>query len=367
MLSWRLRFTALFLGAAACTLAAGIEGRVVEDHTGNPLASVEVRIARLGQKTLAAHLETDTNGQFRAPKLAPGEYRIDAAKANFIGATVNLAELPSSLTIRMVRCGVITGQVVDAQGQPILGATLYAVPKPLEGPLMPYSAPAPGTYTRVGEHGQYRLHGLPPGEYAVVATYGASTAIFGSSGGADVRPGIGSGVQAYPDNQRPRFFAVAGGEVYRNIDFSIMPTGLHSISGKVELPDPKDRFWLALTTADQPGLATAVASTSPDGSFHFEGVPAGSYTITASGPVRGYGGKAILGDAPYFGARTPRRRGRRAGPRHRRAKGPQRRFHSEVRARRAGGGRLSFHGAGHAHRARRCSPPASTAAAPSVP
>jgi len=196
---------------------------------------------------------------------------------------------------------VITGQVVDAQGEPVLGATVYAMPRPADGPLMPYSAPTPGTYTRVGERGQYRLHGLPPGEYAVVTTYGASTAIFGSSGGADVRPGIGSGVQVYPSNQRPRYFTVAGGETYRNIDFSIVPAGLRTISGKVEFPDPKARFWLALTTTDQPGLATAVAQTAPDGTFKFDGVPSGSYTITASGPVRGYGGKAVLGEGQYFG------------------------------------------------------------------
>jgi len=135
----------------------------------------------------------------------------------------------------------------------------------------------------------------------VVTSYGASTAAFGSSGGADTKPGTGSGVQVYPSNQRPRYFAVAGGEVFPNIDFSISPTGLRTVSGKVELPDPKSRYWLALTTTDQPGLATAVTATNPDGAFRFEGVPAGSYTITASGPVRGYGGKAVLGDSPTFG------------------------------------------------------------------
>jgi hypothetical protein len=116
-----------------------------------------------------------------------------------------------------------------------------------------------------------------------------------------VKPAIGSGVQVYPTTQRPRYFAVAGGEVFPNIDFSIAPTGLRTISGKVELPDPKSRYWLALTTSDQPGLATAVAQTATDGTFRFEGVPAGSYTITAAGSVRGYGGKAVLGDSPTFG------------------------------------------------------------------
>jgi protocatechuate 3,4-dioxygenase beta subunit len=297
----RLLLLTIFLGATGVAFAAGLEGKIVEDHSGNPLASVEVRVYKTGQRTLAAHLETDTSGRFRAPGLSDGEYRIEAAKANFVGATVRLASIAGGLLIRLVRCGTITGQVVDAQGQPISGVTIYAMPKPPNGPLMPFSAPAAGSYTRVDERGQYRLYGLPPGEYAVVAAYGASTSMFGSTGGAEVRSGIGSGVQAYPTNLRPQFFAVTGGEWYRNIDFSIVPGGLHNLSGKVELPDPKTGYWLALITDDQPAIATAVTETKPDGSFRFESIPAGAYTLTASGPVRGYGGRAMLGPQPYFG------------------------------------------------------------------
>jgi Carboxypeptidase regulatory-like domain len=292
----------LWLNWFSCAAsAADLAGKIVEDHTGNPLASVEVRVYKTGQRTLAAHLETDTSGRFRAPGLSEGEYRVEAVKANFVGATVRLQAVASGLLIRLVRCGVITGQVVDAQGQPIMGVAVYAMPKPPNGPLMPFGGQVTGSNTRVDERGQYRLHGLPPGEYAVVAAYGASTAMFGSTGGAEVRGGIGSGVQVYPTNQRPQFFQVAGGEFYRNIDFSIVPGALHKLSGKVELPDPKSRFWLALTTTDQPAMATAVAETNADGSFRFEGIPAGAYTLTASGPVRGYGGKAVLAPQPYFG------------------------------------------------------------------
>jgi hypothetical protein len=155
--------------------------------------------------------------------------------------------------------------------------------------------------TRVDERGQYRIHGLPPGEFAVAVSYGASTAMFGSTGGAEVSPQLGSGVQLFPTNQRPRYFSITGGEQYRNIDFTILPGSLHSVKGRVELPNPKFRFWLALMPSDQPGLATAVTATQPDGSFAFEAVPAGAYTLTASGPNRGYGGKGILEPPPYFG------------------------------------------------------------------
>ena len=293
-----MRAAAILLWACLPLGAGTLDGRVVEDHTGNPLASVELRVHKIGQRTLAAHLETDTNGAFHAENLPDGEYRIEAAKTNYVGATLRLARASTGLVIRLVRCGVITGQVLDGQGQPVLSAFIYVMPKPANGaPPRPLTS----SYTRVDEHGRYRVHGLRPGDYAVAVSYGASTAMFGYSGGAEVRAGVGSGVQLYPTNQRPQFFSVTGGEQYRNIDFAILPTTLHNVSGKVALPDPKSHFWLALVSADQPSLATAVTATRADGGFTFEGVPNGSYTLTASGPVLGYGGKAVLAQPPYFG------------------------------------------------------------------
>src|SRR5262249_21614201 len=105
-----------------------------------------------------------------------------------------------------------------------------------------------------------------------------------SMGSAVVAPGVGSGVTLYPANARPRYFTVAGGEEYRGVDFTIAPAALYSVSGKVELPEAKQRFWVALSSPDQPSLATAVAQTDPDGSFLLDGVQPGAYTLYASGP-----------------------------------------------------------------------------------
>jgi hypothetical protein len=292
----------LVLLSSVLAHAGDLEGRVVEDHTGNPLASVEVRVYRIGQRTLAAELETDGEGRFRAPGLPDGDYRIEASKANFIGATLRLQNASAGLLMRLVRCGVITGQIADAQGAPIPGAAVYAISKPADGgPLRPFSTLGQWNYVAVDARGQYRLHGLPPGEYAVAVSYGASTATFGSHGGAVVRAGLGSGVQVYPSNQRPQFFTVSGGEQYRNIDFVIQPAALHTLSGRVQLPEAKTRYWLALIAPDQPAIATAVAEADFDGAFRFTGVPAGSYTLTASGPINGYGGKGIVKSPPFFG------------------------------------------------------------------
>jgi len=289
--------TFLSITAAAETL----QGVVVEDHTSNPLPSVEVRVYRTGVRQLAADLETDEAGRFLAEGLPAGDYRLEVSKPNFVNASVRLPALRSGLVIRLVHCGVITGQVLDAQGQTVAGASVYAIPKPADGgALRPFDALSHGNYSQVNARGQYRLHSLAPGEYAVAVTYGSSTSLFGSSGGGAVRAGLGSGAQFFPNNARPQFFAVSGGEEY-HADFAVLPGSLFNLSGKMDLPAPQTRFWLALTTDEQPALATAVTDTKSDGTFRFEGIAPGSYRLTASGPVGGWGGKGILRDAPFFG------------------------------------------------------------------
>src|SRR5689334_14771176 len=141
-----MRLTAL-LAFWGSLHGATLDGRVVEDHSGNPLASVEVKVYRVGQRTLAAHLETDGNGAFHAANLPDGEYRIEAAKANFIGAKLHLAGLGPAVVIRLVRCGVISGRVLDGHGQPVLGASVYTLTKSGNGVPRPTSLAGSGFFT----------------------------------------------------------------------------------------------------------------------------------------------------------------------------------------------------------------------------
>ncbi|MFB3777386.1 MAG: carboxypeptidase regulatory-like domain-containing protein [Bryobacteraceae bacterium] len=292
------------LGGAVALCA--VDGRAVEDHTGSPLASVEVRVQRAGAARLVADIETDAAGRFSLPELPAGEYRIDFSKANYVGTALRfVGAIPRSLTVRLVRCGSISGTVLDKEGQPVRGAIVYAMSKPPGGgPLRRQTSPTQGGYSQVDQNGRYRLFYLPPGQYAVAVAYGASSMILGATGSAPVNPAIGSGVTVYPGSAEPQFLTVAGGEEYRNIDFNLLGGTFYSVSGKLALPaggTPSGRFWLALAAVEQPSLAAAATVAELDGSFRFDGIAPGSYHLLASGPsnVRGSAG-SILPPEPYF-------------------------------------------------------------------
>jgi hypothetical protein len=295
---WREALAVLLIPVAAAA-ADGLSGRVVQDDSGGPVASAEVRVRRTGVSGLAADLETDGEGRFQAPGLAAGDYTIAVEKPGYAPLRLS-ARIPAALMVRLVRLGVISGRVTDASGQPVRGARVLALTRDEAGALQPPARTA-GMTAAVDEAGRYRLHGLPPGEYAVAVSYGASPLVVGSTGRTPAALSVGSGLRIHPGNARPEFFTITGGEEHR-VDFSILPGALFNVSGKVELPAPAMRFWVALTDADQPVLASAVATAGEDGSFRFDGIPQGSYHLFAAGPVRGYGGGGSVLDAePLYG------------------------------------------------------------------
>lgn len=279
------------LALSAFTAICDVTGRVVEDHTGTPQASAGVRIYKADSGALAADLDTDSNGIFEAPGLPAGDYRVEVSKPNFIPATARLRGAGSAIVIRLVRRGAVAGSVLDHQGQPVRNASVFAIPKPAAGePLRVLRDGSSGTFALTDERGQYRLYGLPPGEYAVAATIGASSMSVGMTGGSQTSARLGSRVALFPTNAQPRFLNISGGEQHRDIDFTIEPTTLNVVQGSMELPKVDGQFWLALTPVDQPGFAVAVTIARAGGSFRFEGVPSGSYHLFASGPCRARGG-----------------------------------------------------------------------------
>ncbi len=287
-------------GASSQEEAAGqgMSGRVMDDKSGKPVASAELRFHKAGLRELAADLETDRQGRFMAQGLPPGQYTIEVMKPNYGQTTFELTVPSPQVTVRLVHYGVIDGKVNNAAGQP-LPAILRAPGGRTVGSsrlTILTKDPASGrliTFREGGldDAGHYRIFDLPPGEYAIGFWY---------SGHAE-----GSGLQLYPDNTNPRFFPITGGEEYDNIDFTVVPKQSASVSGRIQLPEGvTGQFQLALGLPDRPNLPLAQTLSEKDGTFQFDKIPPGNYELLASGPVGGYGQyESILDNEKdaYFG------------------------------------------------------------------
>jgi protocatechuate 3,4-dioxygenase beta subunit len=282
--------------AGSSAIPTVVTGLVLEDHTGEPQSSVVVRLFKQGSHNIMADLETGSTGRFRTPALSAGEYRVEASKPSFVSAAVQFAippEAPASfeLVIRLVRCATIAGSVLDAQGQPLAGAIVFAMAKPADGgALLPYANKSLGATATTDDNGAFRLYDLGPSQYVLAVSYGAN-----SSRSLQTGVSAGSGVQFYPDNAKPETFTVSGGEELRSVDFYVRASVLSSVSGKVE-PASAGGKSVALTPADQPVLQAAQVFAGPDGSFMFTGIPPGSYDLRVGGPASYNGPQgAVLG------------------------------------------------------------------------
>ncbi len=285
-----------------------LEGKVLEINSGTPLALAEIRLIRVNPRAVIAELETDRFGVFHTPNLPAGEYSCETSKPNYVSNTIRVPVPGKSagilpISIRLVHYGVVSGKVADGQNQPILGAHVYAIPKPADGgAFRPYNPFSRDTSQGVDAEGRFRIYNLLPGEYALVVTYGASTMSMGSFGNAP-RQTTGSGVLYYPNNSQPQVFRITSGEEFRDLNFTVVPTAPLSVKGKISDPPQNGQVWLALTPIDQPAFAAAVAIAEKNGEFRFEGISSGclSFCLPPGPPRHADHGARIWKPEPDFG------------------------------------------------------------------
>jgi protocatechuate 3,4-dioxygenase beta subunit len=162
---------------------ARVEG-TVRTLAGEPVARATIQLVNSaatmmispnGGRGLAGFTATtDDSGKFVVENVSPGRnYRLIAMKAGFLDSslpaqlTLNSGETIRDLVIQMAEQGVVTGRIIDVNGNPVVGASVglqqssYANGMRLLG-----SVAAQGTDDR----GVYRFANVSPGRYYLGAT-----------------------------------------------------------------------------------------------------------------------------------------------------------------------------------------------------
>ncbi len=279
---------------------ASIAGTVLAAATGQPLNDARIMLVPLDPgralPTRRPDAISDEAGHFAIANITPGRYMVHIERDGYIPRhygsenprlvpAVLILSAGQSLTdliFKMLRPGVISGRVTDKDGEPLAPVAVEAYERGVyRGNTVFTMVAADGTDDR----GEYRIFGLSPGKYWVVASYRDE---FGRSGDK-------IDLQSYPPVYYPKASSMGratplhlgGGDQISDINFTILanPVRGYEISGKV-LSASSGELVPALVLLEPVGNPGELGQRSAEpgsvnGSFKFSNVPPGKYWLTA--------------------------------------------------------------------------------------
>ena len=194
--------------------------------------------------------------------------------------------------LRLERGGAVTGRLLFDDGTPASGWILSVLksksaedmPDPLMTTMSQMLALGRGApLFMTDDLGYYRIAGLAAGEYTLSASLHANALGISASNIAD--GGSGINLTVYTGNTFSRSaaksFNLIAGEEHSGTDITIPAHSLHNIVGHVTAKGDGHALnsgSILLTSKDDPSLHLK-AAIRDDGSFHYEYLPAGVYTL----------------------------------------------------------------------------------------
>lgn len=280
-----------------------VRGRVLSADSGTPLRRAQVRIG--GAEAAPRTALTDGDGRFEFSELPAGRLSLSASKAGYVdiqygqtrpfesGKPIELAEGQSldKADLILPRGSVVAGRVVDEFGEPLTDAMVTALRQQWTGGRR--RLVATGRIAQTNDLGQYRVYGLPPGDYylsATVRNVEAMSLPVGLNVNLPQRqtPDSGYAPTYYPgtpSNAEAQKVTVALGQEAQGIDFALVPVRLARISGIVLNSEGRPVESAMVSALPSRGAESGPmfggggGATTKGGAFTITGVAPGEYTL----------------------------------------------------------------------------------------
>lgn len=302
-LSARGRQTAAAVLGALGGRGAGGRGADVGSPGGAGPGAALLAALRVVQST-----QTDDQGRYQVTGLPAGRYVVSASKTGFVtvsfgqrrplrpGTPLELRDGQelANVNVALPRGSVITGHVLDEDGEPLARATVTVWRYQYQGGQRRLVAAGSD---QTDDRGQYRVYGLPPGDYVVSATVRVPgrplERVLQFAGGAGAPGGVDEDVPGYAPTYYPGVpsaaqatpVSVGLAQEATNVDIPLQLVRLARVSGLVVGSDGAPLAGVVVMLApDESGAVgadTATARARADGTFTIDNVAPGRYTLFA--------------------------------------------------------------------------------------
>ena len=175
----------LLLLAASSILAtqapsASVEGVVLDLLAGNPLPKVTLDLQASDNPGVRYPGTTSADGRFVFRGVRPGRYSLTAMRTGYVRSqygqrgpngiaaslTVAAGQAVANVQLSMVRSGAISGRLLDVEGEPVAEAQVHAWKVAFRDGWRIFE---PIVSLASNDLGEFRLFGLPPGQYYISA------------------------------------------------------------------------------------------------------------------------------------------------------------------------------------------------------
>ena len=284
-----------------------IRGRITTHPDGRPIARARVMLQR-SDKNYAWVDITDDQGRYEITELeAFDDYMISVSKTGFaprMWGEKQLPEVPTPLKlgdgqvlenidVALAEQLWVSGRILDSDGTPFAGAVVSALRPVFVGDRREMVTVAE---IITNDKGEYRLFGLPAGQYFISAVDPAFLSTGDHQGplvyAATFYPGVASPETATRLTLEP-------GQPRENIDFPLSIVKPARVRGKIASYDNQQLVSGAVVMS--PFRADRAASFSitrvdirPDGQYEFFNVPPGRFIIRSRGETQS-GGTTLFG------------------------------------------------------------------------
>jgi protocatechuate 3,4-dioxygenase beta subunit len=268
---------------------ATLRGHVIAADSGQPLRKAQVRIfaSDIRENRLAT---TDADGRYEFKEVRAGRYTVSVNKGSYVGLSYGQerpTDAPKPLQIldnqtvdkldfALPRGSVITGRVVDEYGEPI--SDVQIAPQRYQSIQGQRRLVPAGRQTSTDDMGEFRLFGIPPGQYYLSATWRSFNP--NNEDKTAYAPIYFPGTDNPAQAQR---ITLAVGQQVSDIVMALKPMRATRVSGTATGSDgrPMTGQIMVMACGGFGFNMSGGGPIQPDGTFSINGIAPGDYTLRA--------------------------------------------------------------------------------------